>query len=372
MADKRYKVILAGSIRDGFDRGAVLKNLERLFSRSPDLIEKLLSGEPRVIRRGVDFRTAQKYRETLRQAGAVSHIEPEEQVSSGVREPTGRDQQSSQPTAARELVCPRCGYKPASDEDVLVIRGDCPRCGLLVKREARSLISDDSESIPKQDVSEVYGERAPATWKRRMLASMHTLTIFLTAYLLFFFIFVLLVLPPDQIFRTVAREFLTTVLAAFPMATMSLTVFAVSFVLPLVTGGRSWGQQLADIGVLYAGETRMGGLQLALALRAGAILMVSLAPGLLAVRIGQWLGLLIGPWATNTAMFVAGCIGWISSWIFALSRKDRRGLLDLVGDTIQVEEEPLAPDAVQKAALPLVGVVALWLVFTIVFPSMFR
>ena len=172
-----------------------------------------------------------------------------------------------------------------------MIRGDCPRCGLLVKRDARSLISDDSESIPKAEASEVYGARTPATWKRRILASMHTLTIFLTAYLLFFFIFIFLILPPDQIFRTLAREFLSTVLAAFPMAIISLTVFVVSFVLPLVTGGRSWGQQLTNIGVLYAGETRMGGLQLALALRAGAILMVSLMPGLIAVRIGRLAGL---------------------------------------------------------------------------------
>ncbi len=371
MANKPYKVILVGDIRTGFDRGAVLKNLARLFNKSPDLIEKLLSGEPRVIRRGLDLATAEKYQETLRQAGAISHIEPEEQPSLEVHEPIRRAQLRPQPTPAHELVCPRCGHKPTSDEDVLVIRGDCPRCGLLVKRDARSLISDDSESIPKAEASEVYGARTPASWKRRILASMHTLTIFLTAYLVFFFIFVLLVLPPDQIFRTVAREFLSAVLAAFPMAIISLTVFAVSFVLPLVTGGRSWGQQLTDIGVLYAGETRMGGLQLALALRAGAILMVSLMPGLIAVRIGRWIGLLTGPWAIDTVMFVAGVIGWILSWIYELSRKDRRGLIDLVGDTIQVEEEPLAPDAVRKAALPLVGIVTVWLVFIIGLPRMF-
>ncbi len=252
------------------------------------------------------------------------------------------------------------------------MRGDCPRCGLLVKGDARSLISDDSESIPKADASEVYGERTPATWKRRILASMHTLTIFLAAYLLFFLIFILLILPPDQIFRTVGREFLSTVLAAFPMVIISLTVFVVSFVLPLVTGGRSWGQQLTNIQVLYAGEARIGGLQLALALRAGAMLMVSLIPGLVAVRIGQWLGLLVGPWAINTVMFVAGVIGWIVSWIFELSREDRRGLLDLVGDTIQVEEEQLTPDAVQKALLPLVGIVALWLIFAVVLPRLYR
>ncbi len=372
MANKPYKVILAGAIRTGFDRDAVLKNLARLFNRSPDLIEKLLSGEPKVIRRGLDFETAEKYKEALRQAGAISHIEAEDEPSSEVHEQRSSAQSRPEPAVATDLICPRCGYEPKSDEDVLVIRGDCPRCGLLVKRDIRSLISEDSESSPKADPSEIYGERAPATWKRRILASLHTLTIFLTAYLLFFFIFILFVLPPDQIFRTVARKFPSAVLAAFPMAIISLTVFIVSFVFPLVTGGRSWGQQLTNVGVLYAGEARMGGLQLALVLRTGAILMVSFMPGLLAVHIGHWLGLLVGPQAVNTVMFIAGIIGWISSWIFELSRKDRRGLLDLAGDTIQVEEEPLARDAVQKAVLPLVGIVALWLLFIVVLPSLFR
>ncbi len=372
MANKPYRVILAGTIGAGFDRDVVVKNLARLFNKPPDLIEKLVSDKPRVIRRGLDFATAEKYQETLRQAGAVSHIEPEDEPSSEVHELRQRAPQGSEPTPEHELVCPRCGYKPASDEDVLVIRGDCPRCGLLVKRDARILIPNDSESFPKADAAEVYGERTPATWKSRILASIHTLSLFLAVYMLFFFLLVFFILPPDKIFRAATREFLSTVLAAFPLAMICFTVFVVSFVLPLVTGGRSWGQQMTNIQVLYAGETRMGGLELALALRAGAILMVSLMPGLVVVRTGQWLGLFTGHWATNAVMFVAGVVGWLLSWIFELSGKDRRGLLDLAGDTIQAEEEPLAPDAAQKALLRLSGIAALWLVFTFVLPRLFR
>ena len=42
-------------------------------------------------------------------------------------------------------------------------------------------------------------------------------------------------------------------------------------------------------------------------------------------------------------MIVTGMIAWIFCWIYEFSRKDRRGLLDLVGDTIQVEEETAGP-----------------------------
>src|SRR4030042_2699504 len=114
MVDKPYKGILSGAIRTGFDRDAVLKNLARLFNRPPDLIEKLLSDQPRVIKRGLDLPTAEKYQQTLRQAGAVSRIEPEDQPSSEVDESRQRAQYGPPPASAHEQVCPQCGYRPAS------------------------------------------------------------------------------------------------------------------------------------------------------------------------------------------------------------------------------------------------------------------
>ena len=92
-----------------------------------------------------------------------------------------------------------------------------------------------------------------------------------------------------------------------------------------------------------------------MALRAAAITVIGFGPGLIAVRIGDWLKLLAVPWRADGVMIVTGMIAWIFCWIYEFSRKDRRGLLDLVGDTIQVEEEPLAPDSVRKAVLPLLG-----------------
>jgi hypothetical protein len=372
MSNRFYKVVLSGTIRNGFDRTVVLQNLGRIFNQSPELMEKLLSGNPRVVKKGLDLATAEKYREILTRAGAESHFASEDELSPKIPASSAPSQYESKSASSHEMICPRCGYTPKSEEDVLAIRGDCPRCGLLVRKDARidSFTSDETESIKATDAASIYGERTPASWKRRILASIHTLTIFLTAYFLFLFMFVLLIVPPNSIFPTLVREFLPTVFAGFPMAIMSLTVFVVSFVLPLVIGGRSWGQKMTNIEVLYAGEARMGGLQLALASRAGAIIMVNLVPGLIAVRFGNWLGLLSGP--ANGVVIATGIIAWILFWIYEFSRKDRRGLLDLVGDTIQVEEQQLPPSAVQKAMLPFLGIVALWLVFSVVLPHLFR
>jgi len=374
MPNKFYKVVLGGTIRNGFDRTVVLKNLAQIFNKSPELIEKLLSGNPRVIKKGLDLAAAEKYQQILTKAGAQSHFESEIEQSPQIPEPSPSSQYEPESATSHELICPRCGYIPKSDEDVLAIRGDCPRCGLLVRKDPQifSLTSDETESAQTTDAANIYGERTPAPWKRRILASMHTLTIFLTAYLLFFFILILFIVPPDLIFRTLLRKFLQTVFAASPMVIMSVTVFVVSFVLPLITGGRSWGQQMTNIAVLYAGEARIGGLQLALALRAAAILMISFVPGLIAVRVGDWLNLIAVPGGANRVMIVTAMIAWISCWIYEFSRKDRRGLLDLVGDTIQVEEEPLPPGAVQKAMLPLLGIVALWLVFSFALPYLLK
>ncbi len=372
MPNKSYKVVLGGTIRNGFDRGVVLKNLARIFDKGPDLIEKLLSGKPRVIKKDLDLVTAEKYQEILAKAGAESHIESDAEESLEIAESTPPPQHKAESTASHELICPRCGYVPRSDEDVLVIRGDCPRCGLLVRKNPQidGFASDEAESDRVSDPTSIYEEREPASWKRRILASMHTLTIFLIAYLLFFLIIIFFIVPPGLILRTLVKDFMQTLFEAFPMIIISFTVFVVSFVFPLVIGGRSWGQWKTNIAVLYAGEARMGGLQLALALRAATIMIIGLVPGLIVVRIANWLKLLAAPSGANGVMIVTGIIAWIFSWIYEFSRKDRRGLLDLVGDTIQVEEEPLPPDAVRKAMLPLLGTLALWLIFIIVLPLM--
>jgi len=153
---------------------------------------------------------------------------------------------------------------------------------------------------------------------------------------------------------------------------MSLTVFLVCFVLPLLTGGRSWGQQLTDIEVLSAGEASEGGMYLLLAFRAAAILMVSFAPGAVVVRIAQWLGLQGKHLATQTMMIAMCAVCWLLSLIFAFFERDGRGVLDLAGSTIQVESEPLPADAVRKALIPFLGVVALWVVFGLVIPFLLK
>ena len=146
MEDQSYKLILEGKLREGLERPPAIKKLSILLKRDVEEIADLLSGKPRVIAKGLDYRTALKYRSIIGSAGALSCIEPEARV---LAEPVDAAEQTppDQPSAASSEwnVCPKCGYEPAREDDVLLVRGDCPRCGL---KKVPSHIAEEPEPDP--------------------------------------------------------------------------------------------------------------------------------------------------------------------------------------------------------------------------------
>jgi hypothetical protein len=81
MEDQSYKLILEGKLREGLERPPAIKKLSILLKRDVEEIAVLLSGKPRVIAKGLDYRTALKYRSLIGSAGALSRIEPEARVT---------------------------------------------------------------------------------------------------------------------------------------------------------------------------------------------------------------------------------------------------------------------------------------------------
>lgn len=69
-----YDIFYAGKIADGFDETTVRANVARLFKANAQTVEKLFSGKPQIIKRGVDKQTAIKFRAALLKAGAVPAI----------------------------------------------------------------------------------------------------------------------------------------------------------------------------------------------------------------------------------------------------------------------------------------------------------
>jgi hypothetical protein len=366
MEDQLYKVIMEGKLREGIDRPQAVRKLSALLKRDMEEIARLLSGEPAVIAEGVDYRTALKYQSLLGNAGALSRIESETRVPVAAAAapavgPTPVERPKTSPTAPH--VCPKCGYQAAREDDVLLVRGDCPRCGLKVANdfpdepdEPFSRLYEDSLSERPRTPS-IYGNRIPASWKRRTLASVHTFLLFLAVCCCLAMLFIFSFVPLESVPGYVGRGFLEAAFISFPMFLPALGIILISFILPIFNQGLTWGQKTAGIKVLYTQEAQVSGLYLSLGFRVAAMGLVSFAPGLIILWLGSKLGLVANEVTANAVMILMGILGWAGSWVYLVRNPEKRGLLDRAAGTIQTEEGPLPEDAMKKAFMPL-GIVA--------------
>jgi len=362
MNDKTYRVIVAGAIGDGFERSQVIRNLSLLFKRDAAAVSKLVSGRPVVIRKDVDYETAQKVQKLLNKAGVPARVQRS-------TEPVSADTGNSPPEASlkrpgpKETVCPKCGYTATNSEDVLIVRGDCPRCGLVlgspVPGREVTAESEDSPDSATPEISErqdPYADRIPASWRRRALAALSTFTFFLVVYCISIVLFILAFIPLGSVPDYLGRRFFEMSVGYAPTFFSVITILIVSFAFPIFRAGRSWGQDKLDIHLLYTKEAQVGGLYLSLAFRTVAICLVSFGPVLAIQTIASRLGIDGGVW--GNALFIL-CIGasWAVSWLAAYKGSDKRSLLDLAGGTIQIEETVL-PDQAAKKILITFGWVA--------------
>lgn len=74
MPTKRFDILFSGKLIDGQDPVVARERLRRLFKASDAHIDRLFSGKPVVVKKGVDIETAGKYRLAFRQAGALLDI----------------------------------------------------------------------------------------------------------------------------------------------------------------------------------------------------------------------------------------------------------------------------------------------------------
>ena len=70
-----YKVIVEGTTLAGFDRAAVVQKLALLTKQSEETANRLLSGQPTIVKARVDQPTALHYQNAFRTIGAAARIE---------------------------------------------------------------------------------------------------------------------------------------------------------------------------------------------------------------------------------------------------------------------------------------------------------
>lgn len=368
-----YKVILEGTIREGLERAEVIHKLAGLLKKDEATIERLLSGKPRPVSKGLDLEKAHKYLKLIEKTGAVCRVEAEEEEPAVITAAESRLAPGEERIPSSAAVCPRCGYEAASEEDVLMVRGDCPKCGLIVRATpitpaTRADAESDDWAEEVRRGRGAYGDRVPASFRRRFLAGLLTFSLFWAVYMLVVYVMIFVVFPPGWIPGQTGIRFLETTFLLFPVLTSLITIGVVSFLVPILTEGRSVGQTFFAIEPLFAEEAQTGGLALAIGFRAAAIAAISFVPGRAVLWICGWRGWIKSDLGVVTVLTVCACLTWGACAYWARRKDDKRGILDFVAGTVQVEDGPMPGQPVLKALLPLGAVAVALIAQVILFP----
>jgi uncharacterized membrane protein YhaH (DUF805 family) len=77
MAETHFKIIFEGKLRNGVELETAKLNLAALFKSEAAVVEKLFSGQPVILKRGLSQEQAQRYLNALQDAGVEARIETE-------------------------------------------------------------------------------------------------------------------------------------------------------------------------------------------------------------------------------------------------------------------------------------------------------
>ncbi len=106
MADKSFRIVFDGRLAEGAHPDAVSGRLAASFGMDERTIDLFLQGKARVIKRGLDQPTAEKYLQKLAEAGLVCHGEGEATPASPDAEGTQQEPSLPAPAPAEALPSP--------------------------------------------------------------------------------------------------------------------------------------------------------------------------------------------------------------------------------------------------------------------------
>lgn len=382
--DRKYKVIVNGTVLDGFDRSKVCSNLAAAFKLDLNKADRLIDGTPRTIRKDLGRATAEKYSKILLKAGASCSIELQENeivsepVKPGLNEVKKIDVKETHAVIQEDEQsgpeCPRCGYEAKSPDDTILTRGDCPKCGFIADKELfdKFKAEEDFQRSESDSEDDFFRDWIPAGRERKLLASIYTFTLFVWMYLGLLFFCIFAFVPVVQIPLHVFKKFYQTALVFFPEFLAGMAIVTISFIMPLYYEGRTWGQKKAGIELLYVTEAQSGGLYLSLLFRTLTILALSYVPGFAVLKLINWISPLDNQSISLLIIALSAAASWFLSRLFTSFRKDEKSLTDLAAGIVQTEADLVPIGAVGKAAVKLSHPVGIIVLLTLVIPGLLR
>lgn len=152
MLKNNYMIVLYGEIQPGEDLHRVKENMINLFHLTEEQVNSLFSGKRQVVKKNIFNDAAMKYKYAIEKAGAVCHVELEDQNTSNLSINSESNEKETD-FFEKRLFCPKCGYQVQDEKDPLITAhdglGECPSCGIIVSKfEAQNVpeeLNDENE-----------------------------------------------------------------------------------------------------------------------------------------------------------------------------------------------------------------------------------
>lgn len=159
MADERFDLVFRGDIVLGQPLGEVKQRLQQLLKTDAAKIEKLFSGRPVALKRGLDRATGEKYQKVLHKAGAQVSLVPAQRPS-GSTGPARPSQPQRQPAGLS--LAPVGGFllNPAERPPLTPVSVDTSQLSLraaegdLLDAAERQRVEDAPVMVPDFDLAE--------------------------------------------------------------------------------------------------------------------------------------------------------------------------------------------------------------------------
>lgn len=103
MEQPLFDIMFNGELVEGTDTKTAKQNLAKLFKSTPESMDKLFTGKPQVLKRGVDKAEALKYKAALHKAGVLARFKAHQ-----------TDTTDTAPPPPSQATAPQIAAKPAS------------------------------------------------------------------------------------------------------------------------------------------------------------------------------------------------------------------------------------------------------------------
>ncbi len=134
MGEAGYRVVFSGDLALDSDEDQVRQNLAEKCKFSPEAIDRILSGQSPVLKKGLDYPTAQRYKDFLDRLGLLCDLtgeEPPRPALDLLEEPAPlMTREEAKAEAAPQPIgrsCPKC-------QEPQQVTDSCSKCGLLFSR----------------------------------------------------------------------------------------------------------------------------------------------------------------------------------------------------------------------------------------------